>query len=57
MAGPQVTRKIARRFNHVYGEIFKIPKAYIPQAGARIMGLQNPLAKIKSLPAGSLSDA
>jgi tryptophanyl-tRNA synthetase len=42
----EFTRHIARRFNGLYGEIFKIPEGYTPQAGARLMGLQNPLAKM-----------
>ena len=30
----------------IYGETFKIPEAYIPKIGARIMGLQNPTSKM-----------
>ena len=42
----ELTRRIARRFNRRYGEVFKIPKAYIPREGARLMGLQAPWAKM-----------
>lgn len=47
----EITRNIAERFNSIYGETFKVPEAYIPKFGARIMGLQNPTAKMsKSAP-------
>jgi len=42
----EFTRRIGRAFNGLYGEIFKIPEGYTPRAGARLMGLQNPLAKM-----------
>jgi tryptophanyl-tRNA synthetase len=46
----ELARDIALRFNHIYGDIFTIPEAYIPTAetGARIMGLQNPEKKMSS---------
>ena len=31
----EITRDIAKRFNSVYGEVFKIPEPFIPKAGAR----------------------
>ena len=47
----EITRDIAERFNSIYGETFKIPEPYIPECGARIMGLQNPTSKMcKSSP-------
>ena len=47
----EITRNIAERFNSIYGDTFKIPEAYIPEIGARIMGLQNPTKKMsKSAP-------
>lgn len=47
----EITRDIAERFNSVYGETLKVPEAFIPKQGARIMGLQNPLSKMsKSAP-------
>ncbi len=42
----EITRDIAERFNSLYGETFKIPEPYIGKIGARIMGLQNPTAKM-----------
>lgn len=37
---------IAKRFNGVYGDVFKIPEAYIPKEGAKIMSLQEPTNKM-----------
>ena len=49
----ELTRDIAVRFNNLYGETFKVPEAYIPEAGARVMGLGNPTSKMsKSDPNG-----
>ena len=49
----ELTRDIAVRFNNIYGDVFKVPEAYIPKAGARVMGLGNPTAKMsKSDPNG-----
>ena len=49
----ELTRDIATRFNNLYGETFKIPEAYIPKVGARVMGLGNPSSKMsKSDPNG-----
>lgn len=42
----EITRDIAERFNSVYGETFVIPEAFIGEQGARIMGLQEPTAKM-----------
>jgi len=42
----ELTRDIAIRFNNLYGEVFKIPEAYIPKVGARIMSLQEPTKKM-----------
>lgn len=42
----EMTRDIAERFNKIYGDTFKVPEGYIPKAAARIMGLQNPEAKM-----------
>ncbi|MGN1318683.1 MAG: tryptophan--tRNA ligase [Lachnospirales bacterium] len=42
----EICRDIAARFNNIYGDVFKIPDAYIPKVGARIMGLQNPERKM-----------
>jgi tryptophanyl-tRNA synthetase len=42
----ELTRDIATRFNNLYGEVFKIPEPYIPELGARVMSLQDPLKKM-----------
>ncbi len=42
----ELTRDIAQRFNSIYGETFKLPKAVIPEIGARIMGLDDPTMKM-----------
>lgn len=46
----EITRDIAQRFNNLFGEYFPIPAALNRAAGARIMGLDDPTAKMsKSL--------
>jgi len=42
----EFTRDLAQRFNHLYGETFTLPSVMNPQAGARVMGLDNPTAKM-----------
>ena len=42
----EFTRDLAQRFNHVYGDTFTLPSVMNPQAGARVMGLDNPSAKM-----------
>ena len=42
----ELTQNIAMRMNKKYGEMFTIPKPYIPKVGARIMDLQNPNIKM-----------
>ena len=42
----ELTRDIARRFNGIYGDVFKLPEPYVPKVGARIMSLANPEAKM-----------
>lgn len=42
----ELTRDVAQRFNSIYGETFKLPKAVIPEIGARIMGLDDPTMKM-----------
>ena len=42
----ELSRDIAVRFNGIYGDVFEIPESYIPPVGAKIMGLQNPHAKM-----------
>lgn len=42
----ELTRDIAIRFNNLYGDTFKVPEAYIPKVGAKIMSLQDPTKKM-----------
>jgi tryptophanyl-tRNA synthetase len=42
----ELTRDIAERFNRLYGETFVVPEPVIPEAGARVMGLDNPAVKM-----------
>ncbi len=42
----ELTRDLANRFNNAYSETFKIPAAYNPKVGARIMSLQDPAQKM-----------
>ena len=52
----ELCRDIAQRFNGVYGDTFRLPEAYIPKLGARVMSLGNPLSKMsKSDPDGCIN--
>ena len=42
----EITRDIAIRFNHRFGETLVLPKAVSPKAGARVMDLQDPTSKM-----------
>ena len=42
----ELSRDIAARFNHRYGETFVVPEAVIPEVGARVMGLNDPTVKM-----------
>lgn len=42
----ELTRNLAQRFNHKYGETFTIPEPYIPEVGARIMSLDDASKKM-----------
>ena len=42
----ELTRTLAQRFNHRFGETFVVPEAYIPKATAKITDLQEPTAKM-----------
>lgn len=48
----ELSRDIARRFNHLFGETFRIPEVELPAVGARIMGLDDPNAKMSKSVAG-----
>lgn len=49
----ELTRDIAQRFNHLFGDTFKVPKAMIREAGARIMGLDDPSNKMSKSHSGT----
>jgi tryptophanyl-tRNA synthetase len=42
----ELSRDIAERFNSRFGEVFTVPSGVYPEVGARIMSLQDPLAKM-----------
>ena len=42
----ELTRELAIRFNHRYGDTLVVPEAAIPAAGARVMDLQHPENKM-----------
>jgi tryptophanyl-tRNA synthetase len=42
----ELMREVARRFNERFGEILVVPEHRIPELGARIMDLQDPMSKM-----------
>ncbi|OGG46150.1 MAG: tryptophan--tRNA ligase [Candidatus Handelsmanbacteria bacterium RIFCSPLOWO2_12_FULL_64_10] len=42
----ELARDIAQRFNHLFGETFVVPEPVIPEAGARVMALNDPAVKM-----------
>lgn len=42
----EITRDIAQRFNHLFGEYFPVPALLNRSSGARVMGLDDPTAKM-----------
>jgi tryptophanyl-tRNA synthetase len=42
----ELTRDLAIRFNSTYGRVFTVPEVTVPKAGARVMDLQSPGAKM-----------
>ena len=42
----ELTRDIAQRFNHLYGETFVLPRATIPESGARVRAFNDPTRKM-----------
>ncbi len=42
----ELTRDIAERFNHLYGDTFVVPETKLPAVGARVMGLDDPEQKM-----------
>ena len=49
----ELTRDIAQRFNALYGETFVMPATKLPAVGARIMGLDDPTAKMSKSATGA----
>jgi tryptophanyl-tRNA synthetase len=49
----ELTRDVAQRFNHIYGETFKLPEPVVGEVGARIMGLEDPTRKMSKSEGGS----
>jgi tryptophanyl-tRNA synthetase len=56
----ELTRDVAIRFNNVHGQpgrpVFTVPEPMIPQVGARIMGLQDPTAKMSKSDTNELNN-
>ena len=53
----ELTRDLAQRFNHRYGETFTLPEATVPAVGARIMDLQHverKMSKSAASPQGTI---
>ena len=42
----ELARDITERFNRIYDDTFVVPGAVIPEVGARVMGLNDPLVKM-----------
>ena len=42
----EFVRRIARRFNGLYGKVFNIPESCVSPTGARLMGLRTPAVKM-----------
>lgn len=42
----ELARNLAQRFNHRFGETFRVPEPFIPEVGARIYDLQDPATKM-----------
>jgi tryptophanyl-tRNA synthetase len=42
----ELCRDVAIRFNNLFGDVFKVPQAFIPKVGARIMSLTEPTNKM-----------
>jgi tryptophanyl-tRNA synthetase len=49
----ELTRDIAQRFNHLYGDTFAVPDTHLPAVGARIMGLDEPEKKMSKSATGT----
>ena len=42
----ELSRDIAQRFNHLFGETFVVPEPVIPETAARVMGFNDPSKKM-----------
>ncbi len=42
----ELARNIAQRFNHIHGDFFTVPEAYIPKVGQKIKSLADPTKKM-----------
>lgn len=51
----ELTRDLAERFNHRFGQVFTVPKPLIPKVGARIMGLDDPKQKMSKSASSELN--
>ncbi len=49
----ELARDIAQRFNSLYGDTFVMPATKLPAVGARVMGFDDPTAKMSKSAAGS----
>src|SRR4051812_8183592 len=49
----ELTRDVAQRFNSLYGDTFTMPATRLPTVGARIMGLDDPTAKMSKSATGT----
>ncbi|MBK9170923.1 MAG: tryptophan--tRNA ligase [Bryobacterales bacterium] len=49
----ELSRDIAQRFNSLYGETFTMPSTSLPTVGARVMGLDDPTAKMSKSATGT----
>ncbi len=53
----ELAQKLARKFNHQFGKVFKTPKAIVPENAARIRSLRDPNKKMSKTddPQGAIS--
>ncbi len=52
----EIARDIAKRFNSIFGQTFRLPRSLIRQEGARIMGLDDPTQKMSKSIASQKAD-
>jgi tryptophanyl-tRNA synthetase len=44
----ELARDVAQRFNHRFGEAFRVPEGVFPEVGGRVMDLQEPTKKMST---------